>query len=83
MVSLYETLKWILGASFIGTPYRRKLTNIFGEKLKLVLVWSEDLVDLLEPQEYASVYYCFADIPFIISKVGYHIDILNIQHAGD
>ena len=57
----------------------RNITHIFGKRLKLALVKSEDLFDLPELHGGASVRLFFVNIVAVLSKEGEVIIILPIQ----
>ena len=59
--SFYAPSSCLLDASFIGTQDRRNISNVFGEILKLALVQSADLSDLLEAHGAALVDCRFGD----------------------
>jgi len=77
--SFYAPSSCLLDASFIGTQDRRNISNGFGEILKLALVRSADLFDLLEAHGAALVDCRFGDSLAVPSKVGERIIDLSIQ----
>ena len=76
---MHTSLVFLHNASFVGIQDHPKITNIFGDKLKLLLVHSAYLFGLMEAHGAVLVDFSFSDRPSIISKVGEHIIILVVQ----
>jgi 3-dehydroquinate synthase len=68
-----------LDTSFIATQDKRNISNGFGEILKLALVRSVDLFELLETHGSALVESRFADSPSVPDGVTQRIIDVSIQ----
>lgn len=77
--SFYAPSSCLLDNSFISTQDKRNVSNGFGEILKLALVRSEDLFELLEAHGAAIVESRFAATPSVPSGVSDRIIDLSIQ----
>ena len=77
--SFYAPSSCLLDPAFIETQDERNICNGFGEILKLALVRSEDLFELLETHGKALVKSRFAPSSTVSSKVSTRIIDLSIQ----
>jgi 3-dehydroquinate synthase len=77
--SFYAPSSCLLDNSFISTQDARNVSNGFGEILKLALVRSPDLFELLETHGGALVESRFAATPSVPSGVSDRIIGLSIQ----
>jgi len=77
--SFYAPSACLLDSSFITTQDRRNVSNGFGEILKLALVRSVDLFELLETHGAALIESRFASTPSVPDGVGDRIINLSIQ----
>lgn len=77
--SFYAPSSCLLDNSFIATQDARNVSNGFGEILKLALVRSEDLFELLESHGAALVEKRFASTPSVPAGVSDRIIDLSIQ----
>ncbi|OEU21651.1 3-dehydroquinate synthase [Fragilariopsis cylindrus CCMP1102] len=77
--SFYAPSSCLLDTSFIATQDKRNISNGFGEILKLALVRSVDLFELLETHGSALVESRFADSPSVPDGVQQRIIDVSIQ----
>jgi 3-dehydroquinate synthase len=77
--SFYAPSSCLLDTSFITTQDKRNVSNGFGEILKLALVRSVDLFELLETHGNALVESCFAPSSTVPDGVAQRIIDLSIQ----
>jgi len=77
--SFYAPSSCLLDTSFIASQDSRNISNGFGEILKLALVRSEDLFELLETHGKALVDSRFDDTPSVPDGVAQRIIDLSIQ----
>ena len=77
--SFYAPSSCLLDSAFIATQDRRNVANGFGEILKLALVRSEDLFELLESHGNALVESCFSPNPSTPAGVSDRIIDRSIQ----
>ena len=77
--SFYAPSSCLLDTAFIGTQDARNISNGFGEILKLALVRSEDLFELLETHGSALVESRFAKCASVPDGVGQRVIDLSIQ----
>lgn len=77
--SFYAPSSCLLDTAFIGTQDKRNISNGFGEILKLALVRSVDLFELLETHGKALIESRFADTPSVPDGVAQRIIDASIQ----
>lgn len=77
--SFYAPSSCLLDTAFIATQDARNISNGFGEIMKLALVRSEDLFELLETHGKALVDSRFADTPSVPDGVAQRIIDVSIQ----
>ena len=77
--SFYAPSSCLLDTSFIATQDTRNISNGFGEILKLALVRSVDLFELLETHGDALVKSRFEKTPTVPDGVGDRVIDLSIQ----